>query len=103
MCYYLKKIDYQGYLAADLFPYREDTLGCTKETVLNLKKYEETPANILISVDFPAPFSPTSACTSPGQISNWTSSSALSRSDRHGYDSRADRARRSDRMLQNAA
>ncbi len=41
MCYYLKKIDYQGYLAADLFPYREDTLGCTKETVLNLKKYEE--------------------------------------------------------------
>ena len=24
----------------DIFPYRENTLGCTKETVLNLKKFE---------------------------------------------------------------
>ena len=40
MFYYLKKYEYDGYMAVDIFPYRDDTLGCTKETVLNLKKFE---------------------------------------------------------------
>src|SRR5919108_5357116 len=34
------------------------------------------PATILMSVDFPAPFSPTSACTSPARRSNETPLSA---------------------------
>ena len=34
------------------------------------------PARIFISVDLPAPFSPTSACTSPAITSNETPSSA---------------------------
>ena len=38
--YFLKKYEYDGYIAVDIFPYRENTLGCTKETVLNLKKFE---------------------------------------------------------------
>ena len=41
MFYYLKKINYDGYIAVDIFPFRESTLGCTSETVLNLKKFEE--------------------------------------------------------------
>lgn len=40
MFYYLKKMQYDGYLAVDIFPYRDNTLGCTAETVLNLKKFE---------------------------------------------------------------
>ena len=40
LMYFLKKYDYDGYIAVDIFPYRENTLGCTKETVLNLKKFE---------------------------------------------------------------
>ena len=40
MFYFLKKYGYDGYIAVDIFPYRENTLGCTKETVLNLKKFE---------------------------------------------------------------
>ena len=40
MFYYLKKYEYDGYMAVDIFPYRDDTLRCTKETVLNLKKFE---------------------------------------------------------------
>ena len=40
MMYYLKKYQYDGYLAVDIFPYRDNTLGCTSETVLNLKKFE---------------------------------------------------------------
>ena len=35
-----------------------------------------TPPRMRTSVDFPAPFSPTSACTSPGSTSNATPSSA---------------------------
>ena len=34
------------------------------------------PEATFISVDFPAPFSPSSACTSPGSTSNETSVSA---------------------------
>ncbi|MHB8279419.1 MAG: sugar phosphate isomerase/epimerase family protein [Candidatus Humimicrobiaceae bacterium] len=41
MFYYLKKIGYEGFIAVDIYPYRDNTLGCTKETVLNLKKFEE--------------------------------------------------------------
>lgn len=40
MFYFLKKINYNGFIAVDIFPFRENTLGCTKETVLNLKKFE---------------------------------------------------------------
>ncbi len=40
MFYFLKKYEYDGNIAVDIFPYRENTLGCTKETVLNLKKFE---------------------------------------------------------------
>lgn len=40
MFYYLKKYEYDGYLAVDIFPYRDDTLRCTSETILNLKKFE---------------------------------------------------------------
>lgn len=41
MFYWLKKYNYDGFLAADIFPYRESTLGCTKETILDLKKFEQ--------------------------------------------------------------
>ena len=41
MFYYLKKYGYEGCLSVDIFPYRDSTLGCTKETILNLKKFEE--------------------------------------------------------------
>src|SRR5579872_519590 len=34
--------------------------------------YACTPLRILMSVDFPAPFSPSSACTSPGNTSRLT-------------------------------
>src|SRR5690349_16588833 len=55
------------------------------------------PARIFISVDFPAPFSPTSACTSPARKSSVTPSSArtpgklfpMSRISRRGAVSRA--------------
>src|SRR4051794_18311431 len=36
-----------------------------------------TPVSALMSVDFPAPFSPMRACTSPGSSRNVTPSSAL--------------------------
>ncbi len=36
-----------------------------------------TPEMTLMSVDLPAPFSPTSACTWPASVAKWTSSSAL--------------------------
>lgn len=41
MFYFLKKIDFDGYLAVDIFPFRENTLRCTYESIMNLKKYEE--------------------------------------------------------------
>jgi len=40
MFYWLKKYNYDGFLAADIFPYRESTLKCTAETILNLRKFE---------------------------------------------------------------
>ena len=40
------------------------------------RRRRTAPARIFISVDLPAPFSPTSACTSPAPTSNETPSSA---------------------------
>ena len=50
-------------------------LGSTNGTVLNDKQlppYEYAPLSIFISVDLPAPFSPSSTCTSPACTSKST-------------------------------
>src|SRR3954447_22171564 len=51
-----------------------DTASPSKRT--SPSSGRRTPVSTLISVDLPAPFSPTSACTSPGSSANETSSSA---------------------------
>ena len=40
MFYALKKCGYDGYIAVDIFPYREDSYEATKQSVLNMKAYE---------------------------------------------------------------
>src|SRR5215211_2794860 len=64
-----------------LIPAACDSRGSEKETSSPLKKIcpssgVYTPVMTLIRVDFPAPFSPTRACTSPGCSSKETSSRA---------------------------
>lgn len=41
MFYSLYKVQYDGFIAVDIFPYREDSYMATKQSVLNMKKYEE--------------------------------------------------------------
>src|SRR5215213_963716 len=64
-----------------LIPAACDSRGSAKETSSPLKRTWPssglyTPVITLIKVDFPAPFSPTRACTSPGCSSKETSSRA---------------------------
>src|SRR5688572_5744294 len=64
-----------------LIPAACDSRGSAKETSSPLKRTWPssgvyTPVITLIRVDFPAPFSPTRACTSPGRSSKETSSRA---------------------------
>ncbi len=41
MFYALRKAGYEGFVSVDIFPYREDQYEATKESVLNMKKYDE--------------------------------------------------------------
>ncbi|MCY1370049.1 hypothetical protein D9M69_571210 [compost metagenome] len=60
-----------------------DTASCGERMSISLPSIRMRPesratfpARIFISVDFPAPFSPIRACTSPARRSNWTLFSA---------------------------
>ena len=41
MFYSLRKVGYEGFIAVDIFPYREDAYEATRQSVLNMKKYDE--------------------------------------------------------------
>lgn len=41
MFYSLRKFNYDGFIAVDIFPYREDQYDATRQSVLNMKKYNE--------------------------------------------------------------
>lgn len=41
MFYSLRKVQYDGFVSVDIFPYREDQYEATKQSVLNMKKYDE--------------------------------------------------------------
>ena len=41
MFYSLRKFGYEGFISVDIFPYREDQYAATRESVLNMKKYDE--------------------------------------------------------------
>lgn len=41
MFYSLKKCGYDGFVSVDIFPYREDSYEATRQSVLNMKKFEE--------------------------------------------------------------
>lgn len=41
MFYSLRKVGYEGFVSVDIFPYREDAYDATKQSVLNMKKYDE--------------------------------------------------------------
>ncbi|MDD3362994.1 MAG: sugar phosphate isomerase/epimerase [Hespellia sp.] len=46
MFYALKKHKYDGFVSVDIFPYREDSYDCTKQSVLNMKKFDEAVERI---------------------------------------------------------
>lgn len=41
MFYSLRKVGYNGFMSVDIFPYREDQYEATRESVLNMQKYDE--------------------------------------------------------------
>ena len=41
MFYSLRKVGYDGFISVDIFPYREDQYESTRESVLNMQKYNE--------------------------------------------------------------
>lgn len=41
MFYSLRKVGYEGFMSVDIFPYREDQYEATRQSVLNMKKYDE--------------------------------------------------------------
>ncbi len=41
MFYSLRKCGYDGFISVDIFPYREDSYEATRQSVLNMKKYED--------------------------------------------------------------
>ncbi len=41
MFYSLRKVGYDGFISVDIFPYREDQYEATKQSVLNMKKFDE--------------------------------------------------------------
>ena len=40
MFYSLRKVGYDGYVSVDIFPYREDQYEATRQSVLNMQKYD---------------------------------------------------------------
>ncbi|HCT89942.1 MAG TPA: hypothetical protein DF613_00950 [Lachnospiraceae bacterium] len=40
MFYSLRKVNYDGFIAVDIFPYRENSYQATRESVLNMKAYD---------------------------------------------------------------
>ncbi|WP_343250663.1 sugar phosphate isomerase/epimerase family protein [Diplocloster hominis] len=41
MFYALRKADYDGFISVDIFPYRENQYEATRQSVLNMQKYDE--------------------------------------------------------------
>ena len=41
MFYSLRKVGYNGFVSVDIFPYREDQYQATRESVLNMQKYDD--------------------------------------------------------------
>jgi len=41
MFYSLRKVQYDGFISVDIFPYREDQYEATRQSVLNMKKFDE--------------------------------------------------------------
>jgi len=41
MFYSLRKVGYDGFVSVDIFPYREDQYEATRQSVLNMQKYDE--------------------------------------------------------------
>jgi xylose isomerase len=41
MFYSLRKVKYDGFMSVDIFPYREDQYEATRQSVLNMQKYDE--------------------------------------------------------------
>ena len=41
MFYSLRKVNYEGFMSVDIFPYREDQYEATRQSVLNMKKFDE--------------------------------------------------------------
>ena len=41
MFYALRKVKYDGFMAIDIFPYREDSIISTSESVKNMRKMDE--------------------------------------------------------------
>ncbi len=41
MFYSLRKVNYDGFMSVDIFPYREDQYEATRQSVLNMKKYDD--------------------------------------------------------------
>ena len=41
MFYSLRKVGYDGFISVDIFPYREDQYEATRQSVLNMQKYDE--------------------------------------------------------------
>ena len=39
--YSLRKVGYDGFVSVDIFPYREDQYEATRQSVLNMKKFDE--------------------------------------------------------------
>jgi xylose isomerase len=39
--YSLRKVGYDGFISVDIFPYREDQYEATRQSVLNMKKFDE--------------------------------------------------------------
>jgi sugar phosphate isomerase/epimerase len=41
MFYSLRKVGYDGFISVDIFPYREDQYEATRQSVLNMQKYDD--------------------------------------------------------------
>ncbi len=41
MFYSLRKVGYEGFISVDIFPYREDQYEATRQSVLNMKKFDD--------------------------------------------------------------
>jgi Xylose isomerase-like TIM barrel. len=41
MFYALRKVNYEGFISVDIFPYREDQYEATKQSVLNMRRFDQ--------------------------------------------------------------